>query len=391
MGLKVVQINLQHSRLATDNLSVFLVEEDVDIALIQEPWVWNTEVKGLHLNGYEVFYKKSDGKPRSCVVVKSQYHTFLIPSHSSSDLTATKFEAAGGTSMVIASCYMPHNEDAPPDVVRRLVENFQSENLLIGCDCNSRHSIWGSSEINTRGEFLFDYILSTNLIICNRGSTPTFTFPSTDTFRGWEEVLDITLTNDCSSRGSIKVDNWRVSDRKSFSDHRYILFNLSVSQNVSLPFRNPRRTNWRRFASVVSNKLGKHYNNNLTTLEDIETKCNKFVKAMGSAFKVSCPVSFGRNKYPPWWGEEISELRKESRKAFNLSYSTGNWQTYRDSLRIYKKAIRKAKQESWRDFCSSIESTKESARMGRILSKEHSNPSFLKRKMEDGPIVLRRH
>lgn len=107
MGLKVVQINLQHSRLATDNLSVFLVEEDVDIALIQEPWVSNTEVKGLQLKGYKVFYKKMDGKPRSCVVVKTQYHAFLIPSHSSSDLTATRLEAAGDISMVIASCYMP--------------------------------------------------------------------------------------------------------------------------------------------------------------------------------------------------------------------------------------------------------------------------------------------
>ncbi|XP_054735095.1 uncharacterized protein LOC129242470 [Anastrepha obliqua] len=53
MGLKVVQINLQHSRTATDNLAVLLSEEDVDIALIQEPRVRSTELIGCdgHRNG----------------------------------------------------------------------------------------------------------------------------------------------------------------------------------------------------------------------------------------------------------------------------------------------------------------------------------------------------
>ncbi|XP_017484514.1 PREDICTED: uncharacterized protein LOC108373169 [Rhagoletis zephyria] len=87
----------------------------------------------------------------------STSHSFRSPGYGtprliggSSDLTTTRLEADGGTSMVIASCYMPHNEDALPDVIRCLVVNFQSDNLLIGCDFNSRHSIWGSSEINTR-------------------------------------------------------------------------------------------------------------------------------------------------------------------------------------------------------------------------------------------------
>lgn len=71
-----------------------------------------------------------------------------------------------------------------------------------------------------------------------------------------------------------------------------------------------------------------------------------------------------------------------TRDAYNVCYRQGEWQLYKDRLREYKKAVRTAKSKNWHEYCEAIENTRDSARLSKILSKEHSNPSFLKR--DDG-------
>ncbi|XP_053968439.1 uncharacterized protein LOC128869860 [Anastrepha ludens] len=109
MGLKVVQINLQHSQCATDNLTVLLAEEDVDIALIQEPWVRSTE-----------------------------------------DVTAVEVEATDGVTIALASINMAHERPTPPEEARKLVQENPNKTLLLGSDANARHAPWGSPETNDR-------------------------------------------------------------------------------------------------------------------------------------------------------------------------------------------------------------------------------------------------
>ena len=45
--------------------------------------------------------------------------------------------------------------------------------LIIGCDANAHHIIWGSTDINPR-ECLMEYLVSTNLNILNKSHHPTF-------------------------------------------------------------------------------------------------------------------------------------------------------------------------------------------------------------------------
>ena len=46
-SLKCLQINLQHSRLATDNILKILEEENTDIACIQEPYMLGNKIGGI--------------------------------------------------------------------------------------------------------------------------------------------------------------------------------------------------------------------------------------------------------------------------------------------------------------------------------------------------------
>jgi len=46
--------------------------------------------------------------------------------------------------------------------------------LVIGCDSNPDHSVWGSANINDRGEGLVEFLNYSNLEVLNQGNEPTF-------------------------------------------------------------------------------------------------------------------------------------------------------------------------------------------------------------------------
>jgi len=94
------------------------------------------------------------------------------------------------------------------------VEHFQKEklSLLIVCDANGQHEIWGSTDTNQRGECLFEFILYHNLEISNVGTTPAFET------RVRDEVLDVTLL---SRSLKIHLKDWHVSPDKSVRSYDY--------------------------------------------------------------------------------------------------------------------------------------------------------------------------
>jgi len=71
------------------------------------------------------------------------------------------------------------------------------------CDANSHHTCWGSSDTNSRGNALLDYLVTTKLDILNAGVKPTFVTA------GRQEVIDISLAT-----ADIVTDviSWRVSE-----------------------------------------------------------------------------------------------------------------------------------------------------------------------------------
>jgi ribonuclease HI len=378
MGMmKICQINLGHSKCASDNLIIFLQKNNIDIGLIQEPWVRNSKVMGLNNKSFNLFYSQSTGKCRSCILVKKHINAYLLSNLSTPDLTAIKVESQKDE-IILASAYMAHDKPAPPEEVAKLVADAGkgNANLVLGCDANARHTLWGSSMENERGEKLFDYLIHTNIQICNKGTVPTFIFPSSDIYEGWEEVLDITI---CNNNSSLKVDNWKVDKNHSFTQHKYITYEVNVTTSKPEPTRNPRKINWSKFDQVLSSKLKERPNLMLANSTELDNNVEVFNKAIKVAYEASCPIKYGKKTLPPWWNENLSNLRKKARKAFNQSYKSSNFNNYKENLKEYKTALRRAKRSAWRQYCESIETIKDSARLGKILSKEPSCPTYIKK------------
>ncbi|KAL0894639.1 hypothetical protein ABMA27_013193 [Loxostege sticticalis] len=155
-SLTIIQTNLQHKQIAAATLRRVLEEDNKTVALIQEPWIRNNKICGLN----------------------------------NINLTAVKINSAEDqTTLVLASVYMPGEDDIPAKELAELIQHCEANkwDVIIAADCNAHHPLWGSMDTNKRGEQLTEYLLQTNLTILNRGTEPTFVTSRCQT------TIDITL------------------------------------------------------------------------------------------------------------------------------------------------------------------------------------------------------
>jgi hypothetical protein len=186
--------------------------------------------------------------------VRNKVHAFPLSQLCSRDVTTERVTYIRGGSkreLIVTSVYLPYDSDKPSPLkgLREVVEYFSRNKLqlIVGCDANAHHIIWGSTDITPRGECLMEYLVSTNLNILNKGNEPTFVISNR------KEVIDLTLGTD--KIGDL-VTNWHVSDDISLSDHRYTVFQVGDLEVTRLTYCNPKRTNWESYQEELKVNLG---------------------------------------------------------------------------------------------------------------------------------------
>ena len=134
-----------------------------------------------------------------------------MPQVSREDVVAVRVRSVRreGDSFIFASTYMAQEEPAPPEILKELVAFRDKIPLVMVTDANAHHTVWGSTNVNSRGLELLMYCVSANLYFCNVGNKPTFKTKIR------EEVLDLTLTNQNAWNC---IRDWHVSDVPSFPD-----------------------------------------------------------------------------------------------------------------------------------------------------------------------------
>jgi len=73
--VQFLQINLHHSKAASGALLTRLATGNIDVVLIQEPWIVGNNICGLSTPLYELFYTKDKGKTRTCILTKTNFNT----------------------------------------------------------------------------------------------------------------------------------------------------------------------------------------------------------------------------------------------------------------------------------------------------------------------------
>lgn len=370
MPVKFIQANIQHGKASTALLCRRLIESHTNIALIQEPWVYRGRIRGLARAKGTLYQCPLSENPRACILVKGAKDVFPLPGLCTRDLAVIKLvigERNTKKEVAVCSAYFPGETESPPREFSRLVRYCEEEGLplLVGCDSNSHHTMWGDKNVRARGTALLEFLTLGGLQVANRGSVPTYFTTER------QSVIDLTL---CTSELFSQIVSWEVSMEVSLSDHRHILFELDERFQLNeTGYRNPKATRWDLYIEELKGRLlgiPSRYDSE----EEVEMVVNRLNTAITESYEVSCPIkhraSVGKT---PWWNSHVESHRKKVRKLFNKAKRTNiqnHWEDYKSAQREYKKVIRDSQRDTWRAYCEDIIKTSSAARLSKVLTKD---------------------
>ena len=225
-ALWVLQLNCHRKEDSNLETNTWMTRMDNSIGLLQEPGQQRGKILNIDRSNIKCYTGtpvnvSENERPRACILAKSKLNTYKMSQFCNRDQVAVALKDNSGSMICFASVYMPYDsrEAPPPQLMQDLVTFCTQRNwrLIIGSDANSHNTMWGSTNDNLRGEQLLEYIVSTNLEICNVGNTPTFVIANR------QEVIDVTLV---SNNFLDNIVDWKVSDEDMQSDHRLITFNV---------------------------------------------------------------------------------------------------------------------------------------------------------------------
>ena len=380
--LITIQINLQKSKAATATLSQKLTEEQIDVALITEPHLYNGKNSHLKTKHHKTIKPRTREMPRVCILTHKRLKVVEIPELTSKDTIAVLIETSNITNQkhtIFASVYQPPEYENPPPTqeLENIIKYAKTKQLplIIGCDTNGHHEMWGSKNANKRGNHLAEYIIKENLFTANQGNEPTFQTHSK------ESVIDVTI---CTQETIPKITEWKVLQEESMSDHKYITFKLQSKTTTTEPKRNPRRTNWNKYQKHIKKHLVVPYPF-LPTKKEIEKQAQELTDLLTKAFKTATkkPKQTTKKANAPWWTLELTNLRKNTTHARNRYLCTkrqDHKEIWQDLRRTYSNTIQREKRRGWKTFTTKIESLPEAQRLTRILQQgDLPSPNLVKK------------
>lgn len=345
MNLNFLQINLGRGREAQDLMVNNARQKNVDIILISEQYKKMDNKQ---------WYQDSIGKA-SIYVRNSNLKINKIEENNENFVT---IHCQG---MRIYSCYFSPNMELSDFLNRlsRLEEHIKSGNtpVFIGGDFNSKSPEWQSDKLDKRGAAVSEMIASLDLIVLNRGNSPTFRRGESGT------IIDITVA---SASLAAKTNKWEVLEDETLSDHQYIVSEINGVRSVYHESRTKSRWNTRKLnmEAIIEALERMKTSTSLSQLID-HTDLDIVVARLSEILTHVCNAGMPKNKTPCksrkpayWWNEEIASLRtrclRAKRVATRKKGDNVSMNLYREARKDLKDAIKNSKRKSWDALCSEI-------------------------------------
>jgi len=203
----------------------------------------------------------------------------------------------------------------------------------------------------------------------NRGHKPTFVTANR------RERLDVTLV---STDLLQVVSGWEVMDEESMSDHKYIHFVLRVGRPDPIFYQDRRKTNWDEYLREVSNEMCAVATTSISSTDEIEERVTTVSKILREAQLKSCPLKKVRSngRTVSWWTPGLTSLRSLARRLYRYTrpgITDQNWIAYCDARNRFNRELRKAKKQSWRKYCGTVEEFSAASQLYHILKDDSVN------------------
>ncbi|KZS05369.1 Uncharacterized protein APZ42_031464 [Daphnia magna] len=221
-NFKCMQVNLRHAKAASASLAEVVLENNLDIILIQEPYARNFDSPTLVdiPPGYVAFHSLDREHAYGAVILVRLSLAVSCRAVSRSSLNhvaAVDLHSCGKTFRFISMYVRPSCHDSS-NVFRSVFRSLLTPLTVIGVDSNAKSSLWNSVTTDRKGMDLEEILLVFKLNVLNRNRNDLDFLPSGTSF------LDITLGTD-----DIVSPRWFFPTIPSLSDHPFIYFEIMRS------------------------------------------------------------------------------------------------------------------------------------------------------------------
>jgi hypothetical protein len=152
-----LQINLQHSELATNELSKRISQLNTFIAFIQEPWNARNKVFGLPAATKKHY--KATAHIRSTICHSPNLSIFKVNHLCDKDIVTCLWQPENSNStptksnILLISAYWDGTTNSLPTLLPLAIEfaNHNSYEIICGIDSNAHSTLWGCPRDDHRG------------------------------------------------------------------------------------------------------------------------------------------------------------------------------------------------------------------------------------------------
>uniref|UniRef100_A0A1I8IGM7 RNase H domain-containing protein n=1 Tax=Macrostomum lignano TaxID=282301 RepID=A0A1I8IGM7_9PLAT len=185
-----------------------------------------------------------------------------------------------------------------------------------------------------------------------------------------EDLLPGKTTLIASSIGA-----WRVLPVSSLSDHKFISFNLMAPRSATRVMwrRNARNTDWETFGLALKEfHRSPGQPSTITSCREADECATVLTETLTAAFEASCPLkAYKGKKSAPWWNPELGNLRRRAKRLHRRATKTkspADQTTYHEAIHEFKRQVRNAKAQKWRQYCEELEGSRPTSRVVKALT-----------------------
>lgn len=358
-AMRILQGNLNRCAAAQDLVSQTIRGWDIDLAVLAEPYrvpdrgEWMGDGAGL----VAIFCSPMTGSPPP--VIRERGEGYVA--------------CAWRGYAVIGAYFSPNRRlvefEEYLETLAGVVNRLRPLPTILAGDLNAKSVEWGNPRNDAQGDTLAEWARSVELDPANIGNTWTCVRANGGS------VVDVTFASPPAAQA---IRAWRVvTEEETFSDHRYIRFDLGCrGETHRVESSGNRRSRWsvkkmdaealRLTAAVEMWPAATQPE----TAEWVEEEATRLCQAMSRCCDASMPRSKGAGcstKSVYWWTEEIASLRRgctSARRAYlrqrrrsggDAERETALQESYATRRKRLRAAIRDAKSRAWSELLKSLD------------------------------------
>lgn len=198
--LYICQVNLGKSRNAFYELRQFAAENEIDVALIQEPYTYDGAVKESAPLGARIVQRSSRSTQAAIIVYNKNVTVTQIEQYTDEYVACAQL-IVNRAKIYVVSVYCKYS--LPIDYflskLEKIIAALKNENLIIGVDSNAHSKTWYCKDVDAAGDAVEEFVAIKEIYILNEtGNPPTFSTVNGDS------NIDLTIVN---SKSLIRTTN----------------------------------------------------------------------------------------------------------------------------------------------------------------------------------------